>query len=129
MVKLRKSGALGSMSSKNTLQEELGDGWQGCGSAGDSCTSAGPAGDFSWLRVLVGCSSPSTPFLVCKICRNVTFLVNFNPAAVISVGSEIGEEGDGEAKDHRRNLSFYPAFLKNQLCLSALKGSNKINVS
>lgn len=128
MVKLKKPGALSSTSSKNTLQEELGDGWRGCGSAGDSCTS-GPAADFSWLRVLVRCSYPYTPFLVCKICRNITFLVNFYPAAVISVGSETGEEGDGEAKDHCRNLSFYPAFLNKQLCLSALKGSNKINLS
>jgi len=55
--------------------------------------------------------------------------VNFNPAAVSSVGSEVVEEGNGEAKDHRVNLSFYPAFLKKQLCLGALKASNKINLS
>lgn len=51
-------------------------------------------------------------------------LVNFNPAAVISEGSEVGEEGDGEAKHHRANLSVYPT-----LCLRALKGSNTINLS
>lgn len=39
-------------------------------------------------------------------------LVNFNPAAVISEGSEVGEEGAGEAKHHHANLSVYPALLK-----------------
>lgn len=69
------------------------------------------------------------PSLVWKICGNMMFLLNFNTAAVISVGPEVREEGNREAKDHLVNLSFYPAFSKNQLCLSVLKCSNKLNLS
>lgn len=45
--------------------------------------------------------------------------MNFNPSAVISVDSEVGEEEYGEAEDHRAKLRVYPALLKIQLCWKA----------
>lgn len=114
-VKLRKPGVLSSASVKHRLREELGDIWQGSGSAGDYCT-LGPPASFSLLRVVVRCSSPVSPFLVQKICRNIVFLMNFNPSAVISVDSEVEEGEYREAEDHHVKLSFYSDFLKSQLC-------------